>query len=458
MVPRVPLHGPTPFGVGTPLIESLTGFIGRLAVARHLTSPVIFHHLVRPLVSEEVVKERSRLAGFLARSAVGYDGLGEPAEELVGALTHLTGLENLRLHTLLPWRPLLPVKGNGALYWGWKRWCASCLAQWRAEGSVLWEPLLWRVASVRRCPVHRTPFSEVCPKCKGFQGLVQELVPFGMCRRCRHPLDAGDPWVRSGSKASFENDEARREWWLSVEVGRMLAFQGMVSAFPNPEGFSLLLKESIARPDVGSIRGLVRHLGVVRGSVLPWMRGERLPNLESFLLVCMRLSADPLRVAIVPRVELPEESLCRKDGAPFPWPLIRRELTGHRGRYGPGFWARADKKLSALLAESDAGRRSATQVAKALGITNKTLKKYYPTEYARLLDLHEAYRKRERERKFAQHRDKLRAAVLACVREGVYPRQDWVFQRAGFSRHLSCNPEYRQVWLSALYEYGIKAG
>ena len=230
----------------------------------------------------------------------------------------------------------------------------------------------------------------------------------------------------------------------------MLAFQGMVSAFPNPEGFSLLLKESIARPDVGSIRGLVRYLGVVRGSVLPWMRGERLPNLESFLLVCMRLGADPLRVAIVPRVELPEESLCRKDGAPFPWPLIRRELTGHRGRYGPGFWARADKKLSALLAESDAGRRSATQVAKALEITGKTLKKYYPTEYARLLDLHEAYRKRERERKFAQRRDKLRAAVLACVREGVYPRQDWVFQRAGFSRHLSCNPEYRQVWLSAL--------
>ena len=88
---RVPLYGCSPCAVGTPLVESLTGFVSRLAVARQLPSSSIFEHLVRPLVPEGVVRENLHLTGFLASEAVTYDGPGPAAQALAAALTHLTG-------------------------------------------------------------------------------------------------------------------------------------------------------------------------------------------------------------------------------------------------------------------------------------------------------------------------------------------------------------------------------
>ena len=437
MIPRVPLYGPEPVGVGTALIESLTGFVNRLAIDRYLAPADVFDHLVRPLVSKGVVREKLGLSLFLATGAVVYDGMGGPAEEVVGALTRLSGLENLSYHTFLPWRPLFASR-SGALHYGRKRWCASCFAEWRSKGLTFWEPLLWRAAPARRCPAHRVPFSELCPACGAFQGLFQVAAPLGTCRRCGHHLEVGDQRFWNGSETVFENDAARREWWLSVEVGRMLAFQSTVSAFANPAGFRLLLKESISRPGIDSIRGLVRYLGVERGSVLAWLRGNRFPNLESFLLVCMRLGADPLRVAVMPHVELPEGHAGPREEAPFPWPPICRGLSrSFVGPRGPGFWIPVTERLSKMLAGPEAGRYSAVRVAGMLGVSNHTLRKRYPREFARLLVLHDAYRERERARTFAERRDKLRKAVLEIVCEGVYPSQERVFLRAGLSQAFS---------------------
>ena len=71
MKPRVPLYGCSPCAIGTPLVESLTGFVGRLAVARRLPASAIFEHLVRPRVPEGVVRESLHLTSFLA-SGSGY--------------------------------------------------------------------------------------------------------------------------------------------------------------------------------------------------------------------------------------------------------------------------------------------------------------------------------------------------------------------------------------------------
>ena len=452
----VPLYGRVPLGVGTPLTESLTSFIGRLAISRHLTSSSVFNHLIGPLVPGYRVREDSGFPKLPGSSGAVCDGLGKPAEDAVGALTILTGLENLSLHTLLPWRPFISSMYSLALRYKQKRWCASCLAEWRAGGLEFWEPLLWRVKMVSRCPVHCTPFSEACPRCESSQGLLQEVVPFGICRRCGRYLEVGDQWARNGSEALPESEEARREWWLSVEVGRMLAFQSTVFAFANPEGFPLTLKRSASLSGSGSIRGLVRFLGVSPYSVKHWLRGKHLPSLESFLLVCMRLDVDPLHVAILPRREPRGECAYPKGEARPRWPRINRGV--HRscnGPRNPEFWDEVTEALSGMLSEPEAGRHSATRVASMLGIANHTLKARYPVEQARILKLHAAYRKRERVQMFAQRRGNIRAAVDEYVLEGVYPSQERVFLRAGLPKSLPLIPAYKQVWLDALYEYGL---
>ncbi len=302
----VPLYGRAPLGTGTPLVESLTGFIGRLAVARHLAAPVIFDRLIRPLVSKGVVRDSLRLSAYLASDSVVYDGLGKPAEEVAGALTHLTGLEGLSLHTLLPWRLLLPATRNGAMRWGRKRWCASCFAAWRAQGKEFWEPLLWRMKPVRRCPVHRVPFSETCPKCGAPQGLVQEIALLGTCRRC-----------------------------------------------------------------------------------------------------------------------------------------------------GPAVWEQVGQGLAAVLAGPEPGRLSATEVAASLGIALSTLKKRYPSEYVQLQAIRMAYKAHEREQRFAQRREAMRTAVLACLDSDLYPSKQRVFEDAGLSATFQRVPAYHEVWHDALSEHGV---
>ena len=456
MKERVPLCGPQPLGVGTPLIESLTSFVGRLAIAHHVPSSAIFDGPVRPLVSEGVVRERLHLSAHLASGAIVYDGLGKPAEDLVYALTRLTGLSDMALHTLLPWRGLLPPRHSGALHWGRKRWCAWCFADWRADGRELWEPLLWRIAAVRRCPVHRTPLSETCPKCAAPQGLVQEIAYFGSCRRCDHDLEVGDRRVGNESMARLDHFVAEWEWWTSLAVGQMLACQLTMSNWANDRGFPSLLNHAAGRDMFGSVRRLVRYVGVDRGSLEAWMKGRRRPSLDSFLAVSMRLRFHPLIVAIYPRegggsAGLPWE------GAEPPWPPIRPKPRRHRRSIprGPEFWDRVAEQLAAILDGPEPWRRTLTEVAESFGVSPGTVKRRFPAQCVRIQNIREAYKKHRSEQLFIQRREDLRAAVSEFVQEGRYPAMQRVFERAGLSQGFQRVPKYRQIWVEALNEHGI---
>ena len=334
----VPLYGRVPIGVGTPLLESLTSFIGRLAIARNLTSSRVFNHLMLPLIPKYRLRKQSRFLRLSGSDGAVYDGLGKPAEDAVSALTVLTGLENLSLQTMLPWRPLVSAVNSRAIRHKQKRWCASCLADWRY--GTMGAPTLARgigfpmprssdaifggVSHLESEEARRQWWMSIEVRCESFQGLFQETVPFGSCRKCGHYLEVGDQWSANGSMVSLESEEARRQWWMSIEVGRMLAFQSTVSASASPEGFPSMLKRAVSLAGAGSVKGLERYLGVDHASFTRWLSGTKRPTLESFLLVCMRLSVDPLHVAIFPRREAWGECAYPKGEARPRWPRITR--------------------------------------------------------------------------------------------------------------------------------------
>ena len=313
MEPRLPLYGRSPRGLGTPLVESLTGFVARLAVARHVPTSAIFDRLVRPLVSRGIVREHLHLTAFLSKEAAGYDGLGKPAEALVCAMRELTGIMHLQMHTLLPWRRFLVPGGNRALYWRRpKRWCALCLAAWRSRREEPWEPLLWRLAPVRRCPEHRVRLSSLCSHCHKPQGLVAEIVPFGYCRRCGQSLEADDRVLGDPAAATLLDDAARWEWWTSCAVGRMLASQCLVAREAASFAFPDFLRSHLRRSWGGRIQSLARYLGVSWNTIDDWVKDKRAPSLDYLLAVCMRMRADPLGVVVYRR-----SALLSSD--PLPW-------------------------------------------------------------------------------------------------------------------------------------------
>ena len=459
MKPRVPLYGCSPCEVGTPLVESLTGFVGRLAVARQLPASAIFEHLVRPRVPEGVVRESLHLTSFLASEAVTYDGLGLSAQALVAALTELTGLPDLSHMTLLPWRGFLSPH-NGALRWRRpKRWCCRCLADWRRNGRELWEPLLWRIAAVRRCPVHRIPFSDLCPRCRARQGVVPEIVPFGYCRKCGHSLEPDDPLLTDRSAGSLHDLPALWEWWTAHAVGRMLSSQRLLERSGGSRGFSDLLYRSLSRFGDRTVQSLAQHLGVGWNSIEVWMNGKRRPRLDSFLAVCMRLVADPLQVAVAPSpVPVPPHSLPWADARP-PWPPIRSGTSPRRQRpprRGPDYYRQLGLAVRSLLNQSSLGSLSVTAAACSLHTTRRTLMTRFPVEYARLVARHQAYCAETRDDAFALRREDLLEAVSECVSEGRYPSKRRVFAAAGLSRTFQRVPRYVEVWRDALREHGVQ--
>ena len=456
---RVPLYGCSPCAVGTPLVESLTGFVSRLAVARQLPSSAIFEHLIRPLVPEGVVRENLHLTRFLASEAVTYDGLGPSAEALVGALTDLTGLPDLSHLTLLPWRGFLSTR-NGALRWRRpKRWCCRCLLEWRRRGTELWEPLLWRISVVERCPVHRIPLSELCSRCHARQGMVSEIVPFGHCRNCGHMLEADDPLRRDSSARALLDVRAQWEWWTAVAVGRMLASQRMLARSGSSRGFAQLLRRSLHLSVNRTVKPLAQYLDVGWNSIEVWMNGKRSPRLGLLLAVCMRLGADPLQVAVDPSPVPVERDRLPWVGARPPWPSPRSSTPTrrqHRYRRDPHYFKQLAIALRHFLGDSGSRRLTATAAARSLHTSRRTLMTRFPDEYARIVARHKAYRAETCDDVFALRCDDLRGAVSVCVSEGRYPSKHWVFEAAGLSRTFQRVPRYVRVWRDALREHRIR--
>ena len=299
----VPLYGVVPAGVGTPLVESLTGFVCRLAVARHLSAWSIFKRLVCPLVPRELLEREDGASyweqGFFGGTGVTWDGNGEHVKALVDALAELSCLDHLSSHTLLPLKELLPAEKGGVTYRiHGKRWCARCVAGWRRKEMPLWEPLLWRISFVKRCPIHGNLLSGFCGTCKKPQGVVCDRVPFGYCRECGSHLEIGDPLVATRGRPVPA--AGRWEWVLSRAVGKLLASQDLLEAFASHRGFVHLLNSLRNHPQLGSSHSVGRYVRSTRQSVEKWLEGEKRPGLFTFLRICIRVGIDPVAVATYP--------------------------------------------------------------------------------------------------------------------------------------------------------------
>ena len=316
---RPVLYGRSPAGVGTPLVESLTGFLSRLCAARCVRVIDVLDTLVRPLVAPATLRPRSELSWYLTASIVHLDGMCSGAHEAVRAIGVLTGRQDLRALTMLPWLDAFSQRTSGAVCHGVKRWCARCLANWHACGVEPWEPLLWRLAAVSVCPVHRLALSERCPSCERRVRLVTDLVPLGCCERCGALLHRGDPALRRRPIDPDRPSLARSAWWVSFALGRMLAAQSAAPFRVSPDGFSQLIDMAARRLAGGTVHRLAAFLELSQTSLTRWRSGRNVPSLRHFLAVCIRLGADPVEVLRVAPGASPD--LLRPQSA-LPWPRV----------------------------------------------------------------------------------------------------------------------------------------
>jgi len=205
--PRSRLYSPAPEGMGTAFVESLSGYIVRLAEAHAVTTGDLVHR--------ELFLQAS-LPLVLPTGSHRINGLENRAARWVKAVERATFRSDLRYLTLLPFRHLLPTS---LLLRKTRAWCPDCYAEMAATGTV-YEPLLWCLRLVEACPRHRRRLVTTCSHCRQSPRPLYGSSRTGRCPKCGMEL-SGKP--RDTAHETPDPVPSEYQLWLADACGQLLA-------------------------------------------------------------------------------------------------------------------------------------------------------------------------------------------------------------------------------------------
>lgn len=285
LLPRVTrLYHFSPIGLGTPIVESLTGYIVRLAEAHCVSAGVLYWKEIR------VLADKGNIFTFRVPNAAGYsthtiNGFGSPAADFVRALETLTGRRDLSYLTLLTWARVLP---GHSLLRRCRAWCESCLHTWREANQPIYEPLLWTLQAVTVCPYHRRFLRQACPHCGRQVGPLESRSRRDCCSRCGQTLMPAAINPTSDSRM-LPSDELMWGSWVASALGELLAAAPQITCPPGRQRLAETIRLCVDSLCSRNASALARFMHVGRGAVSRWQRGKSIPRLTLLLSMAYRL-------------------------------------------------------------------------------------------------------------------------------------------------------------------------
>jgi transcriptional regulator with XRE-family HTH domain/ribosomal protein S27AE len=424
--PRSYLYSLQPIRIGTPQVESLTGYIARLADA-HCVSP-------GTLIAEEftsLVKQpngQSYLHGMSSRTEA-LNGLGQMALEFVRMLERLTLRDDLRYLSLLLWAEVLPAKG---LLRRIRAWCPSCYEDWRTNGQSIYELLLWTLEAITMCPRHQQQLSSKCPHCGRQLTLLAWHSRPGYCAKCHQ-------WLGTTSEtASLQTlNTAELEWqiWVARNIGELLAHNPYLSEPPRKEQVSKALAVCIARTTEGNIAEFARQLGRPKNTVWLWHSGTMLPQLPMLLKICYAMKLSLLEFLLNPGTL---EAIDRLTITP-------QTAQPDSQRLNHSFDAsQLQQSLEANLTEEPPP--SMQVVAQRLGCKERSLRRRFPKLCREISARYLRHREKVRMAKVEESCREVRQIALNLYSEGIDPTRSYI------ARYLSKPAYFREKSVVATLE------
>lgn len=276
--PRSRLYCLEPIGVGTSMVESLTGYLARLAEAHCVTPWTLYRHEIAPRL------QRAKFGSLCLAGSTGYqprtiNGTGGLALDFSRTLESLTRQRDLSPLTLLKWAAALPRQG---LLRRTRAWCVDCLQSWRAAGQAVYEPLLWTLQPVAVCPRHQRPLSLICPFCQLQNGTIDARLWPGHCSRCLR-------WLAPEEALGEQPICKEGQLWVVNGLGELLAAGSQISPKPAIEFPKRTLAAVLSQLSESEISLLTDWLKISRHSFNQWQMGASLPRLHSLLKICYSL-------------------------------------------------------------------------------------------------------------------------------------------------------------------------
>lgn len=190
-------------------------------------------------------------------------------------LAELTGAAPLDQMTLTPWRLLV---SNECLTARQDRWCPKCFKDDLKSARQPYLRLLWDIAEVGVCPVHKVELACTCPHCgkSRVTHRASTVLP-GYCTRCRGFL--GDQTTSLAQPKLL---------WSANQVGRMLARAPSVG----PDAVPTLIEEIILAHTGGNLALFAHKIGMSKSTVWHWVHGKGVPTLRAWLAICLYTSRE----------------------------------------------------------------------------------------------------------------------------------------------------------------------
>lgn len=288
--PRSRLYHLEPIGVGTPYVESLTGYVARLAQQHCVTVKQLILTEIAPLQRlgenkpDYRIESISDLVGIDRRRAA-LNGTGLMATNLVRTLEALTRQSNLHFLTLLSWAQVLPKRG---LLRSQRAWCPTCYQQWRCTDQSIYEPLIWSINAVEFCPYHHHRLLNRCSHCHQPQPVISGNFLPGYCIQC-------GKWLGSTrlQKATINprESEYQKNWGAFVvnNLGELIAATPSLKQPPHRTRIFEMISTYINQISGGDVAALARFAGMQKATLASWCKGKAIPQLDKLLQLIYHL-------------------------------------------------------------------------------------------------------------------------------------------------------------------------
>lgn len=275
------LYGIEPIGVGTPFVESLSGYIQRLASAHMVKLPT----LMKYVIIDKYLQEADRLGKHNA-IVKNIDGTGLYSAAMVNTLENLTGQCNLKLLTMQAFTGLF---SDYQLTNSNQGYCPYCLQEQKETSNQPYIQLLWCILPFRYCVIHGVSLNMPCSTCGfKFPQWTESSPAIGYCCSCKSWL--GLP--ASGTKSVNFNDSTFSDFPI-----RLLARIEDFAEFPPPATFPSMLKYLIGnKMKVKENSAIARLIKQSKFTVDSWMSGQQLPTMKSVLSLSKCFNLDPMDI------------------------------------------------------------------------------------------------------------------------------------------------------------------
>jgi TniQ len=267
---RSHLYHLRPIGIGTRHVESLTGYVARLAEAHSVpTGALLTVELLPHLQQDHSARQRAvaRNYAFIYDAYV-LNGIAECPRNWVRVLQSLTRRSSLHVLTMLTWSRVI---SDIHLLRNSRAWCPYCFDCWRNADLPAYEPLIWAIACVSICPIHQHRMETRCPNCERETPLLTAKACPGHCYRCRSWL--GKPWSSGQSIDAASPYDAQLS--VATAVGELLALAPGLPESPSGVYFKHNFRRSIDEFADGNHSLFARMCGVSLHSVYRWLHVNR---------------------------------------------------------------------------------------------------------------------------------------------------------------------------------------